>query len=223
MSTFVRVGRLSFLRVYRRKFSTTLHRCGQLHSGFLALPAASSEALDHGRLSKALRLIKGKGRLYVGLVGSYDFPGSKFNEPSLDPLKAVLLRFHEVYQRGAALRPDVDVRVLLPNERAIQSPCGPVCVAPELEAYLGHPSEEAPLLQLNEARQVAGLAPVSFEVCDMPSIDAITVQHPQESATFAMRRKYKMKRWCNCRSTRPWSWVALTIGSMPATSFSYRR
>ena len=88
MSTFVHVGRLSFLRVYRRKFSTTLRRCGQLHSGFLALPAASSEALDHGRLSEALRLIKGKGRLYVGLVGSYEFPSSKFNKPPLDPLKS---------------------------------------------------------------------------------------------------------------------------------------
>ena len=98
------------IRLARRVFSTRSDRIEPLHSALLTLPASSlAGGSDHGRLNMALRLIDRKGRLYVSLVGDYDAGDSG--------LKTVLSRYQQVYHQSALLRPDVDVRILLPDER----------------------------------------------------------------------------------------------------------
>jgi len=138
----------------------------KLHSGLLALPASSAaRASDRERLSSAFGRIEERGRLYVGLVGKYDLA---IDEPTF---KTVLERFHQIYHLSASLRPDVDVRVLLPDERAAPaSGWAPACAAPEVCAWVGHADERAHLHGLNAAREAAGVAPVAFEPLAMPPI-----------------------------------------------------
>ena len=138
----------------------------KLHSGLLALPASSAaRASDRERLSSAFGRIEERGRLYVGLVGKYDLA---IDEPTF---KTVLERFHQVYHMSTSLRPDVDVRVLLPDERAAPaSGWAPACAAPEVCAWIGHPDEHVHLHGLNAAREAAGVAPVAFEPLAMPPI-----------------------------------------------------
>ena len=61
----------------------------------------------------ALRLIEQRGRLYVSLLGKYDHDA---HEPT--PLKTMLSRIHSIYNQSTFLRPDVDVRVLIPDAQS---------------------------------------------------------------------------------------------------------
>ena len=58
-------------------------------------------------------------------------------------------------------------------------------MAPELGAYIGHPDDEAALVELNVQREAAGVAPVAFQPCIMPTMP--TVEHMAEEDASGTR------------------------------------
>ena len=191
-----------------RRSSTNVGICPH-YSGLLTLSASSSAASgsDHGRLNMALRLIEQRGRLYVSLLGKYDYDA---HEPT--PLKTILSRIHSIYHQSALLRPDVDVRVPIPDA---QSTAAPVCMAPELGTYIGHPHDEAAALaELNAGREAGGVAPVSFQPCIMPTMPSM--EHMADQGARPAGRQMTGRR---CHNSAPWWWAVRSTGSTRATSY----
>ena len=111
-----------------------------------------ADASDTPTLAAAAEAVR--HRLYVSLAGDWSTGG----------LAHANRRLSEIYN---AVPGAVDVRVLLPRDWATEVPDDPSCLAPELDALLGPPTQEGLLGPLNSARAASSLGEVTFVRLDV--------------------------------------------------------